>query len=329
MTMLRSPEPTAEQVIQATEAAYLLNGQTDLASIARFMSLDVAIQHQRQQVEHAILAAQMLKLAVPRGRRQNRYTFSPLVPLIVKARNEDKRVFFRVHLEQYEPFILFAERLRAGIQPQEAAVQVCAIRDFADDPVVAWRAFQSWGTYARSLVRAEDGQYVPAAPFEASHLLSQSLEILFTQEQEARQFIHDHLEQEAFEFIEGNVRDSLVDAILMLTNENESERVILRVGNTYEDFLRLIGYRRVNLQNVHGIIQLGNRLRDRRLISRKHLGAVHLIGHIRNATDHGGDPDEGNRSWQVTPPTARLMILTVLSSIHSIVLYRKRGILEL
>jgi hypothetical protein len=165
--MLRSPEPTAEQVIQATEAAYLLRDRADLPSIARFMALDVSVQHQRQQVEHAILVAAMLKLAVPKGRSGKRYSFSPLVPLLVNARNEDKRVLFGVHLNQFEPFAVFVDRLRAGNPPQQAALQVCAVHDFTDDPIVAWRAFESWGTYAGSLVRAQDGQYAPAEPFGA------------------------------------------------------------------------------------------------------------------------------------------------------------------
>jgi hypothetical protein len=126
MAMLRSPEPTAEQVIDVTEAIYLLNGQADLANIARCMSLDVAVQHQRQQVEHAILAAQMLKLAIPKGRRQNSYRFSILVPLIAKSGIADKRIFFRCHLDQFEPFVLFVERRRAGISPHQSASQVCA-----------------------------------------------------------------------------------------------------------------------------------------------------------------------------------------------------------
>lgn len=327
--MLRSPEPTAEQVIQATEAAYLLRDAADLADIARFMALDVSVQHQRQQVEHATLVSSMLGLAVTTGRNRKRYRFSPLVPLLVRARNEDKRVLFGVHLNQYEPFVVFVDRLRAGNPPQQAALQVCAIYDFADDPVVAWRAFESWGTFAGSLVRGQDGQYTPADTYGNLDSLRQSLNALFGQDQDARLYILEHLGQEASQFIEGRVRDSLVDAVVMLANENQPENIILRIGNTYEDFLRLVGYKRVSLRNASGIIQIGNQLRNRRLIAQKHLGAVQLIGNIRNATDHGGDPDEGNRPWNVTSPTVRLMILTVLSSIRSVVLYRERGRLEL
>jgi len=327
--MLRSPEPTAEQVIQATEAIYLLRDQAELARIAQFMGLDVSVRHQRQQVMHAIMASSMLGFAVPKGRSRKRYHFSPLVPLLVKARNEDKRVLFGVHLNQYDPFVLFVDRLRAGNPPQQAASQVCAVHGFADDPIVAWRAFESWGTYAGSLVRAQDGQYTPAEPFGLLDSLRQSMDALFDQEQDARQYVHDQLGQEASEFINGQVRDSLVEAIIMLANENPPESVILRLGNTYEDFLRQVGYRRVNLQSANGIIRIGNQLRNRRLVAQKHLGAISLIGHIRNATDHGGDPDEDNRPWSVAPSTARLMLLTILSSIRSIALYRARGNLEL
>jgi len=327
MAMLRAPEPTAEQVIQATEAIYLLRDRGELANIARFMALDVAVQHQRQQVEHAIEVAELLDLFSGRGQRRQR--FSILVPLLVNAKNEDKRVLFQVHLNQYTPFKLFVERLRAGNLPRQAAMQVCAVHDFADDPVVAWRAFENWGTYAGSLVRAEDGRYVPTAHEGILDSLRQSLDFMFSQEREVRQYILQQLTQEAFEFIEGDVRDGLVESIVMLANDNPPENIILRVGNTFEDFLRLVGYRRVNLRNANGIIQIGNQLRSRRLIAQKHLGAIQLIGNIRNATDHGGDPDEGNRHWHIKSSTVRLMILSTLSSIRSIVSYREHTHLEL
>lgn len=327
--MIRYPEPTAEQVVQAVEAAYLLNTNADLANVANFMALDVSVPHQLQQVEHSLQVAQMLKLANPMSRRPNRYTFSPLVPLIVKARDEDKRVLFRAHLSQFEPFVLFVDRLRTEIPPQEAMRQVCAVRDFADDPIVAWRAFESWGTYARLLVRQNNGQYGPTSQSETLQLLRHSLDTLSNQDQDARQFILEQIGREAYDFIEGDIRDSLADTVTMLSNDNEPGQIILQASNVYEDFLRLVGYRRVNLRSAHGIIQVGNQLRSNGLITQKHLGSIQLIGQIRNASDHGGDPDEGNRCWHIASATIRLLLLAILSSMRSIVLYRVRGSLEL
>jgi hypothetical protein len=326
--MLTYPEPTAEQVVQAVEATFLLGKNATLENVADFMSLDINIPHQRQQVENSLLAARMLNLALPKPRSIG-YNFSPMVSWLVKARDEDKRVLFRAHLEMLEPFRLLIDRLRADIPAREAARQVCAVRDFADDPVVAWRAFESWGTYSRSLIRAENGQYVPASSEEMLDILSQSLDNVAGQEQNARQHLLDQLGQEAFTFIEGNVRDSLINAVVMLTNGNPIEQVVLNCGIVFEDFLRLIGYRRVNLQRAHGIIQIGNQLRGNQLITQKHLGAIQLIGQIRNASDHGGDPDEGNRQWHITNMTTHLMLYAILSSIRSIVSYRVSNILEL
>ena len=217
--MLTYPEPTAEQVVQAVEATFLLGDNATLENVADFMSLDIAIPHQRQQVENSLLAAQMLNLANPKP-RSNAYNFSPMVSWLVKARDEDKRVLFRAHLEMLEPFRLLIDRLRADIPAQEAARQVCAVRNFADDPVVAWRAFESWGTYSRSLIRAENGQYIPVSSNETLNILSQSLDNIAGQEQNARQYVLEKLGQEAYGFIEGNVRDSIINAVVMLANGN-------------------------------------------------------------------------------------------------------------
>jgi hypothetical protein len=326
--MLKHPEPTAEQVVQAVEAIYLMDGVSDTNRIADFTSFDVSVPYQRQLVENSVSAAEMLRLIVPLARRSNQYGFSVLVPLIVKARDEDKRVLFRVHLEQFGLFRLFVERLRAGPTPQEAARQVCAVQGSASDATVVRQAFESWGSYALSLVLGESGQYVPAASPESADLLRRSLEDLARQDHSARQFVLEYLGQEAYEFIEGNVRDSVVDAIVMVFNGCDAEKVVLKLDKAYEDFLRLMGYRRVDLSKAHGIGQLGNDLKSRGLIAAKHLGAVNLIGHIRNATDHGGDPNEGNKRWLIGEAVTRLMALSILSSIRSIVCYRG-GRLEL
>lgn len=327
--MLGYPEPTAEQVVQAVEAAYLFREQASLENIARFMGLDFTNTYQRQQVEHSLFAARELRLLTPNP-NSNAYTFSLLVPLMVKAKEEDKRIIFRVHLNQFPPFRLFLERLLTGILPQEATRQACAVYNtFASDYSVAWRAFESWGTYAGVLTRAQTGRYVPTIENEL-HSLRQTLDTLSAQEQEIREYILNHLGSDAYHFIEGQVRDNLITAMTSFVNENPVDSIILQSANTFEDFLRKVGETRgINLNNAHGIIQLGNSLRSAGAISVKHLGIIQMIGQIRNASDHGGDPNEGNRRWNISRTSALLMLDVMLMSIRSIVSYVNSSTLEI
>ena len=325
---LRAPEPTAEQVTQATEAAFLLGAVATQERIARFMSLDLTVPYQRQQVDHALAAAQMLQLVVE-TRRRTSYEFSVLVPCMVKAPHESKRVFFRVHLDRFEPYTLFSERLRTGEAPLQAATQVCALCDVAEDAHVLRRAFENWGTYAGSLVREDGGHYVPVSDSEMTPSLLKTLESDFHRTQHVREFLLQELGDEAYRFIEGNVRDTLADAVGTYINENDPRSVVMYLGNAFEDFLRLVAHRKVKLSKETGISTMADSLRSRNLIAKKHLGSIRQIAVIRNAADHGGDHDENDRPWQVVRSTARLMMLSILASVRSISRYRQSGTLEL
>jgi len=328
MKKLEPPEPTAEQVIEATEGAYLLDGRRDLSAISRYMGLDVSQAHQRLMVENALHAAELLGLAVPVSNGGN-LSFSVLARLLARAREAERRVLFRCHLEDYRPFSLYLDRRRAGVPPHQAASQVCAVHPIADEPLVVRRAFDDWGAFAGSLTRGDDGLLAPAGPSEAHGVLRATLEPLLVRTEDARTVLLRGLGPSAWDFVSGDVRDQLAEAILMASSGRRLDSVVLKAGNAYESFLRAVGPRCPGVQNAKGISQIGNELRNQRLIARKHQGAIDMIAQVRNANDHGGDPDEGNRTWQISLTAVQVMLAALVASMRSIVAYRTGGGLEL
>lgn len=53
---------------------------------------------------------------------------------------------------------------------------------------------------------------------------------------------------------------------------------------------------------------------------------IHYIIQIRNAADHGADPDENGQAWDISEDTAQFYPLIITSIIKDIVNY-KNGLL--
>lgn len=58
--------------------------------------------------------------------------------------------------------------------------------------------------------------------------------------------------------------------------------------------------------------------KDQQVIADKHMGYFRFLGHLRNAADHGQDPDL-NMEWEITPEAVQLGALSLLAAIKSVV----------
>lgn len=53
-------------------------------------------------------------------------------------------------------------------------------------------------------------------------------------------------------------------------------------------------------------------------ISKKHRGMIEFVGQVRNAADHGADPDENNQVWTISNETARIYPCIIAALIKAI-----------
>ncbi len=66
----------------------------------------------------------------------------------------------------------------------------------------------------------------------------------------------------------------------------------------------MASHRNISLNGRNGIIQKRDALSA--YLSKKHRGMIDFVGQVRNAADHGADPEEGNQTWSVSRETAML-----------------------
>lgn len=72
----------------------------------------------------------------------------------------------------------------------------------------------------------------------------------------------------------------------------------------------------VSLSGRNGILQKRDALSAH--ISKKHRGMIEFVGQVRNAADHGADPDENNQVWTISNETARIYPCIIAALIKAI-----------
>jgi hypothetical protein len=307
---------TAESIIAVIDAVLTRDGDCDINYLAQFMDAPVPT------VQNALGMAKELSLVDNVPGNLNLYqSQKPFATYLITAKDFQKAAVFRLVLENYEPYCFFKERLIITEHPNPSAEQVKVKYGLTPHRDQIRETFISLGTFAQSLI-SEGGGLFKVADYDPQDAACIKIVANVAVEREkALLHIRKRLEAPTADWInEQEVLNKLVIAYQLLdTNiENDSTSPVVHAGNAVESFLtQLGGHLGVNLNNAPGINAkvdtLGNNL------SRKHKNMLKYLGHIRNAADHGIDPDI-NQSWEISKETATEYVHVSVSTIKSIVM---------
>jgi len=324
------PEVNAEQVLDAVEGVYIrssVNVPCTAPQIAGFMSVST------ERAQEALRAGVMLGyLEVSEDATEPRYLpAGTLARCVAEVDMMARRAFFRLQLEEFGPYKLYKMRRLSGTDSTSAARQVCNVFEIESPPpgIVA-STLNDWGSWAGSLGPNERGELVPIHDAEMLQKLAERLMQIENEHAAVVAFVQEEIGEEALAFIRGQCLDDLITGVTMLRSGARPNSIVWQLGNAYETFLRLIGERppSIDLTGADGIGQIGKTLRGQGRIAKRHLGSVDFVNQVRIAADHGGDKDEGNRAWGISPRVAEEAIMVALASIRSICKYQS-GFLEL
>lgn len=125
-----------------------------------------------------------------------------------------------------------------------------------------------------------------------------------------------------------NVFDPLVEALQKTHSATMDVRsIIVCAANAFESFLAdYAAQKGISLSGRNGILQKRDALSAH--ISKKHRGMIEFVGQIRNAADHGADPDENNQVWTITNETASIYPCIIAALIKAIFLRDATGSIE-
>jgi hypothetical protein len=303
---LASPT-TAEHVMTAVEALVVNGGVATADLVAEFLETTPA------------RATAALDLAVELGLlTENAANYTIASPLCrFTAIPDQKAAVLRIVIESYRPFTVFRERLVATADITLAArhtktvCQLTAHRDEVKDTLI------SLGTYARALVTEGAGNYqLEAGPLSnALQVVALGCTDIVTAEARIRSQLGP-----AAEAVLAPVRDTVIlplaDALLRAKNRDGSG-AIQAAGNAVEAHIDAMAARMaVTLGTATGIISKLTKFgTPPRHLPNKLIQIGTFLGAVRNAADHGTDPDINNTAWQIRVATALEYVFVACSFI--------------
>lgn len=299
---------TAEQLVSAVEAVFVNTpNSVNAGFVADFADIPVA------QADSALQLASQVGFLADTG---NGYVVSsPLCRLLVTPNDVHRASALRIALETFDPFLVFRQRLIATDSVTEAARQAKMLLDLDGHRDSIKDTLISMGTYSRALTATGGGRYATSDTVYENplHEMARACADQTAAESRIREQIGDYTDNRLHR---QEVVIRLADALLCARN-HDSRGAVVRAGNAIESYLASLGNRMgANLQGAHGINSKLDRLQQSNSLPRKIINVGKYLGHIRNAADHGVDPDI-NASWEIRESTGLEYVFVACSFISS------------
>ncbi|SRR5579871_2448180 len=310
---LASPT-TAEQVMAAIEAVVAHGASAEVEGIAAFLDTT------------ANRAAAALDMAVELGlltKHTNTYrAASPLCRYILSA--EQKAAVLRIALEAYVPFNKFRERLVSTADVSVAARQTKTLCGLTADRDEVRDTLLSLGTYSHALVTEGAGHYQLEVGALANHLhvLSAASTELMAAEGRIRTQLGAAAEQAL-----ANIRDSVIVPLadaLVRANNRDGPGAVQQAGNAVEAHIDALAARLgVVLTGATGIMSKLQKFENPRRLPAKLIHIGTYLGSVRNAADHGTDPQINNARWRIRDATGLEYVYVACSFIAATVAFER------
>jgi len=245
--------------------------------------------------------------------------------LIKRSEKSQLYLPFRALLQEFPPFLLFADFISKGYSPESAAAMTRGILKIESPRDKVERALRIWGIYAQLIqTDAQSGRlFIPEAerglPSEYVKNLLKALE----DELKAGIFIIETLSPPAYAYLTQK-GISITDLSKALVNyERDPKPSANSACQTFEFFLYKLGEDvGANVTKCRGVIELANELKGQKTMLPNQVHICHGIGGLRNVTSHSPDNETGS-PWTITPQGALSSLLSVPTVIRSLYLFWK------
>ena len=270
------------------------------------------------QTDNALYMAEQLGLINYDGVTGFYTSNSFFARLIVSSRNDNhKAAIMRLVLEQYEPYITFKARFSFTNSLDLACKQVKTIYSMTCTYKDIRNAIINIATYSKAMINDGASSY-KLNQDEVTYIEILELALRFKANDDNA--LRVQLGESVCNFLDTDrVFNPLSDAYSRIQNfDSDPKAPILYAANAFESFLHQIADKHsISLSGRSGIGQKSDALN--KVISKKHRGMIQYISQVRNAADHGADPDENGDIWEVSEATAQLYPIMVASVIKDIV----------
>lgn len=290
---------TAEDVVSVVDAVVAKGAFANKQYITEFTGIAT-----EDQVDKALQMAMELRLLNYDGASDCYNVDSFLaIKLVSSATDDQKAVFMRLALEQYEPYKTFKQRYEFTKIMDLACRQTKVLHTMSSNERDMKNTLISIATYAKALKSEGANLYSFSEEGNLASFIESSLEMSSISDASLRSYWGESL----CAFVNNvNVFQPLSQAFQKVrANTIDARSVIVHGSNAFESFLAdYANHHNVSLAGKNGILQKKDALVA--YLSKKHRGMIEYVGQVRNAADHGSDADEGGLTWLVTDETAVL-----------------------
>jgi len=279
-------------------------------------------KYREQYLKQAIIACVQLQLII---KENENYVANPKSRDIIKRANKDELiVFFRQALQNYPPFLMYADFLSNGYPSDESASMTKGIMQISSTLKVVEKALRLWGADAKLIIK-ENGEFrIPEAEKGLPSNYVKDLLKALDSELHAKMFLIDTLNPEVYNYLTKLGIDISELAKALIDYEPNPKQSLDRASQFFESFLHKFGIDiNVNLQGKNGVNELVNTLADQRIILKNQKNLGNGIGGFRNISAHGVDKDT-QKEWVVTAQASLSGILFIPAVIRSFYLYVKK-----
>lgn len=300
------------------EAVTLAGQASSTGEISKYVS------HPDASVGRALAVAVKLGLLKAEGTK-----FSPAHPYdhyFAEASESHRIDVLRFALEAFSPYRFFKQRLAFHADPLKAARETKLRFGYGNHEGEIRETLVSLGQFAGSLTYATDTGYTVTTSGTVDEFLA-AADAISIDRAAIEDFIRERLGLAAYAYIQDEQHDIIThlrSALTKVAADELGESVVIHVANGCENFLVKLAADQdppVDIAGKTGIIQKANALKASKAVATKHLGYMDFLGHLRNAADHGVDPDV-SADWGISPEATRLGVFMLLSAIKSIVALR-------
>lgn len=310
---------TAEDIVGVVDAILAKPQNCTKEYISEFADISST------QADNALLMAQEFNLILANS--DGTYdSNSFLARLMVSSRNDShKAAIMRLILEQYEPYVKFKVRHSFTDSMDLASKQIKTMFSMSSSYKDIRNTIINIGTYSRALINDGANSYKFNCD-EISYIEIIELALKFKANDDNA--LTKQLGEDICSYIDSDkIFNPLSEAYSKIQNiDTDKNGIILYAGNAFESFLQQIADENsVSLAGKHGISAKSDALCH--VLSKKHRGMIQYIIQIRNAADHGADPDEGGNVWEISDDTAYMYPIIVANIIKDIFHYTKGELL--
>lgn len=244
--------------------------------------------------------------------------------VIKRAHRDELKLALRSALQEYPPFLLFADFVSKGYQTDDAATMTRGILRIGSSATVTERSLRLWGTAAELVKRDEAGRLVipegeKGLPAHYVRNLVRALE----DELKASIFLIETLSPQAYAYLteKGISISELAKALVGYEKDSKisAEKACKITELFLYKFAEELG---VDVKKCNGVIELSNAIRATGSITSNQNHLCHGLGGLRNMTAHEPDKDTGN-PWTITPQGALVTILAAPALVRSVLLFAR------